>query len=99
MESLDLEKSRVAREKLFGLGHGHLMGGDSEPWRMGCLGGGGAKCNQRQKTEGLCNSFRAHSLNPLGSMSLETHNKLVSAYWMCMQTRSRRMGGWVDLQK
>ena len=40
MESLDLEKSRVAREKLFGLGPGRLMGGDSEPWRLGCLGGG-----------------------------------------------------------
>ena len=40
MESLDLEKSRVAREKLFGFEHGHLMGGDSKPWRLGCLGGG-----------------------------------------------------------
>ena len=62
---------------------------------QGCLGGG-AKCNQRQKMEGLCNRFRAHGLNPLGSMSLETHKKLVSAYWMCTPTRSRRMGGWAD---
>ena len=62
---------------------------------QGCLGGG-AKCNQRQKMEGLCNSFRAHGLNPLGSMSWETHKKLVSAYWMCMQTRSRRVDGWAD---
>ena len=36
MESLDLEKSRVAREKLFGLGHGHRIGGGFAPglpWR------------------------------------------------------------------
>ena len=36
MESLDLEKSRVAREKLFGLGHGHGIGGGFAPglpWR------------------------------------------------------------------
>ena len=36
MESLDLEKSRVAREKLFGLGHGHSIGGGFAPglpWR------------------------------------------------------------------
>ena len=31
MESLDLEKSRVAREKLFGLGHGHRIGGGFAP--------------------------------------------------------------------
>ena len=90
-----LDKSRVAREKLVGLGHGRSMGGDSEPWRLGCLGGG-AKCNQRQKTEGLCNSFRAHGLNPLGSMSWETHKKSVLAYCVCTPTRSRRMGGWAD---
>ena len=36
MESLDLEKSRVAREKLFGVGHGHSIGGGFAPglpWR------------------------------------------------------------------
>ena len=36
MESLDLEKSRVAREKLFGLGHGRSRGegfAPGLPWR------------------------------------------------------------------
>ena len=31
MESLDLEKSRVAREKLFGLGQGRRIGGGFAP--------------------------------------------------------------------
>ena len=29
------EESRGTREKLFDLGHGHSMGGDFEPWRLG----------------------------------------------------------------
>ena len=41
---------------------------------------------QRQKREGLCTRFKVHGLNPLGSMSLETHKKLVSAYCMCTPT-------------
>ena len=28
-------ESRGTREKLFDLGHGHSMGGDLEPWRLG----------------------------------------------------------------
>ena len=39
--------------------------------------------------KGLCTCFRAHGLNPLGSMSLETHKKSVLAYCACTPTRSR----------
>ena len=46
--------------------------------------------------EGLCTCFRAHGLDPLGSMSLETHNKSGLTYCACTPTRSRRMGGWAD---
>ena len=35
-----LEKTRVAREKLIGLGQGRRIGGGFAPWRLGCLGGG-----------------------------------------------------------
>ena len=39
--------------------------------------------------DGRCTRFKVHGLNPLGSMSLETHKKSVLAYWMCTPTRSR----------